>query len=101
MLLGLYLIGVAVPITLAIITVVFWVLTKALKEYVTKEVKRDVEEIKLNLNAATIQLNAVTTNLNQVTTNLNALNVNVNNGFEQIAADIQTLNQKIETIADK
>ena len=36
----------AVPITLAIITLVFLVLTKALKEYVTKEVNKEVDELK-------------------------------------------------------
>ena len=49
MLLGLYLVGVAVPITLAVLTIVFWVLTKALKEYVTKGVNERVERLEIKI----------------------------------------------------
>ena len=87
--LELYLVGLAVPITLAILGAVFWAVTKALKEYVTREVNIDVDELKAEFRTFAKDLDTV------LQTRFGNVDATMKTSFGQVAQDVHSIREDV------
>ena len=94
--LELYLVGLAVPITLAILFTVFWTLVKSLKEYTTREVNGKVEELKIEFRTFAKDVNtSMQTSFGKVAEDVHAMS-EMQQRLTQIAISHDTLIKELK-----